>query len=185
MRVQATEGGQLLVKMNGKDVVSTMRFIENTWKEFGAEYPLDYSFLDKNYDKLYKKDKQQNSLIKIFSLICILISFLGLLTLASYITKNRTREIAIRKVYGSSPSEVTYMLYREILILTLVAAVVATPLACWLSGKLLESFAYKAGFSFGIILTTTAGAMLVSLATVSFHSIKASFTNPADSLKYE
>ena len=185
MRVQATEGGQLLVKMNGKDVVSTMRFIENTWKEFGAEFPLDYSFLDKNYDKLYKKDKQQNSLIKIFSRVCILISFLGLLTLASYITKNRTREIAIRKVYGSSPTEVTYMLYREILILTLVAAVIATPLAYWLSDRLLESFAYKAGFSFGIILTTTAGAMLVSLATVSFHSIKASFTNPANSLKYE
>jgi putative ABC transport system permease protein len=185
LRVQSTEGGQLLVRMSGKDVAGIIRFIENTWKEFGVEFPLNYSFLDRNFDQLYRKDQQQNSLIKIFSWICVMISFLGLLTLASYITKNRTREIAIRKVYGASPSEVVYMLYREIILLTLVASVIAAPLAYWGTGKLLESFAYRAEFSIGIILVTMAGAVVVALATVSFHALKASFLNPSNSLKYE
>lgn len=185
MMVNARERGQLLIRMDKTETASTMKFIENTWKEFGAEFPIDYSFLDRNFDQLYKKDQQQNSLIKIFSWICILISFLGLFTLASYLTKNRTREIAIRKVYGAQAAGVTFMLLREILVLTVIASVIAAPLSYWLAGKLLGSFAYRAPFSIGVLLSAIAGAIVVSLATVSYHSIKASLANPAGSLKYE
>jgi putative ABC transport system permease protein len=185
IRVQSREDGSLLVKINGNDVPATIKFIEKTWNELSTNFPTDYSFLDKNFDKLYKKDLQQNMLVKIFSWICIFVSFLGLLSLSSYITKNRTREIAIRKVYGASAVEVTLMLFREILMLVIIASVIASPLAYWLTSMLLDNFAYKAGFSLNIFLYTIAGAILLAIGTVSYHSFKASYMNPAESLKYE
>ena len=136
--------------MTGKDFIKTMKYIETTWKELSDEFPTDYSFIDRNFDLLYKKDQQQNRLVKIFSWICILISILGLLSLSSYITRSRTKEIAIRKVYGATVNNVILMLYREILVLVLIAALVAVPVSYWLTGKLLNNFAYRAGFSIKI-----------------------------------
>jgi len=185
LRLQGQEGGQLLVKMTGQDLIKTMKYIETAWKELSDEFPSDYSFIDRNFDMLYKKDQQQNRLVKIFSWICILISVLGLLSLSSYITKTRTKEIAIRKVYGASVKNVVLMLYREVLILVLIAALIAAPLSYWLTGKLLNAFAYRAGFSIKTALVTVAGAIVLALGTVTYHSLKASYTNPARSLKYE
>jgi putative ABC transport system permease protein len=185
IRVQSIINGSLLVKISGNNVPGTMKFIEKTWNELSTGFPTDYSFLDKNFDKLYKKDLQQNMLIKIFSWICIFVSFLGLLSLSAYITKNRTREIAIRKVYGASAVKVTLMLFREILMLVIIASVIASPLAYWLTSKLLDNFAYKVGFSLNIFLYTISGAILLAVGTVSYHSFKASYLNPAQFLKYE
>lgn len=185
LRLQGQEGGQLLVKMTGRDFIKTMKYIETTWKELSDEFPTDYSFIDRNFDLLYKKDLQQNRLVKIFSWVCILISILGLLSLSSYITRSRTKEIAIRKVYGATVKNVLLMLYREILVLVLIAALVAAPVSYWLTGKLLNNFAYRADFSINTALITVAGAIIIALGTVTFHSLKASYTNPARSLKYE
>jgi putative ABC transport system permease protein len=185
LRLQGQEAGQLLIRMTGKNTIETMKYIETAWNELADEFPSDFSFLDRNFDLLYKKDQQQNMLVKAFSWICILISCLGLLSLSSYITENRTKEIAIRKVYGASINTISLILYREILILVLIAAIVASPLAYWLTEKFLNDFAYKAGFSFNILLITVAGIILLALGTVSYHSLKASYSDPAKSLKYE
>jgi putative ABC transport system permease protein len=185
LKLQGQEGGQLMIRMAGDNIVSTMKYIEDTWNQVGEEFPADYSFMDRNFDLLYKKDQQQNMLVKAFSWICIIISCLGLLSLSSYITKRRTKEIVVRKVYGASVRSITMMLYREILIIVLIAAIIASPLAYWLTEKLLNNFAYKAGFNIYIILITIAGTIFLALGTVSFHSLKASRSDPAISLKYE
>jgi putative ABC transport system permease protein len=134
---------------------------------------------------LYKKDQQQNRLVKILSWICILISILGLVSLSSYITRSRTKEIAVRKVYGASIRDLVMMLYREILVLVIIGSLIAIPLSYWLTNKLLHSFAYRAEFSIGTALVTMAGAIVLSLGTVTYHSLKVSLINPARTLKYE
>jgi putative ABC transport system permease protein len=185
LRLQSQESGRLLVKLDGNNMKKNMSYIEELWNEYSDEFPTDYTFLDKNYEMLYKKDNQQNMLVKIFSWICILISVMGLISLASYITKNRTREIAIRKIYGASAGLITKMLFKEILVLVLVSSVIASPLAYFFAEKVLNNFAYKAPLNINIFLITVAGALVLVLGTVSYHSLKAAWMNPARSLRYE
>jgi putative ABC transport system permease protein len=185
LRLQGREGGQLLLKLDGNNIENTVYYIEEIWQEYSDEFPTDYTFLDKNFDMLYKKDRQQNMLIKTFSWICILISILGLIGLASYITKNRTREIAIRKVYGASAGNILLRLYREIIVLVIMSAIIVTPVAYMLTKKVMNNFAYREEPDIYIFLLTITGAVIISLGVVSYHSLKASLMNPALSLKYE
>jgi len=185
LRLQGQEGGQLIVKINGLETAEAMKRIESTWNRMGAEFPSDYRFLDENFDNLYKKDRQQNSLIRIFSLICILISCLGLLSLSSYITASRTKEMVVRKVLGASVFRLTVLIYRETLILVVISMALASPLAYWLTDKLLRDFAYRSPVGIGVFLITMAGAIMIALGTVSYHSIKTARSDPARSLKFE
>ncbi len=185
LRLQEQEGGQLMVRLNGLEMVESMKYLESTWNRIGGEFPTDYRFLDENFEDLYRKDTQQNSLIKIFSWICILISCLGLLSLSSYITGSRTKEMVVRKVLGASMFRLTLMIYRETLVLVLVSMALASPLAFWLTDKLLRDFAYRSPLSIHVFLITLGGAILIALATVSYHSIKTARSDPAESLKFE
>lgn len=185
LRLQDRAAHQALIKMNGKNIAQTMNFIKETWNSMSTEFPTDYKFLDEKFDELYKKDRQQNVLIRAFSWICILISCLGLLSLSSYITGKRTKEIVLRKLLGASVIRITFMLYREILILLFIASVIAIPLAYWLSSMLLHDFVYRAEFSIYVYLITLAGAIFLAVGTVSYHSLKASNSNPAQILQFE
>ena len=185
LRLQGQDGGQLLVKINGKEVVQGMKRIEKTWNAMGTEFPSDYRFLDENFNQLYKKDRQQNSLIKTFSWICILISCLGLLSLASYIAGSRTKEIVVRKVLGASVYKLTLMIYKETLVLVMISMLIASPLAYLITDRLLRDFAYRAPVHIQVFLITWLGSILVALGTVSYHSLKTARTDPARSLKFE
>lgn len=185
LRLQSNEGGCALIKVSGKEMSETLKYIESTWHKFAEDFPSDFTFLDKNYVELYKKDQQQNMLVKVLSLISIVISCIGLLSIASYITKIRNKEIVIRKVYGAPVRKITFMLYREITLLVAVSAIISIPLSYWLTEKLLNNFAYKAGFNPFLALITVTGVILLTISIVSWHSIKASYSNPARFLKME
>jgi putative ABC transport system permease protein len=185
LRLQNRDDGQMLIRLKGTNMTETLKYIETTWNSTGSEFPTDYTFLDENFKLLYLKDQQQNMLVRIFSWICIMISCLGLLSLSSYIMSNRTKEIMIRKVMGASVNRITLLLYREILTLVLIAVVIASPLSYWLSQKLLNNFAYKVGIKPDIFLIALVGAIILALGTVSYHSLKVAFSNPAEYLKYE
>jgi putative ABC transport system permease protein len=185
LRLQSNDRGAALIRVSGKEMTKTMQYIQNTWHKFSEDFPSDFTFLDNNYAELYKKDQQQNMLIKVLSWISIIISCMGLLSIASYITKIRNKEIVIRKVYGAPVGRITLMLYREITLLVAVSAIISIPLAYWLTEKLLNNFAYKAGFSAGLALLTVTGVILLTIVIVSWHSIKASYSDPAKFLKTE
>jgi putative ABC transport system permease protein len=185
LRLQRQEGGQMIVRLSGQEMIQGIKDIETTWNAMGGEFPSDYRFLDEDFDRLYKKDRQQNRLIRTFSWVCILISCLGLLSLSSYITSNRTKEIVVRKVLGASMYRLTLMIYKETLILVMISTLFAFPLAYWITNKLLQNFAYRAPVNLSVFLITMLGAILVALGTVSYHSIKAAHSDPARSLKFE
>jgi putative ABC transport system permease protein len=185
IRMQRNAGGSLIVRIKGVNILETMDFLKNKWKELSPGRPFVYSFLDEDFDRLYDADRQQNQLITIFSYICILISCLGLLGLSSFNASRRTKEIAIRKVHGASALLVIGLLFKEIFYLVSVAAVIAVPISLLLINMWLENFAYQAGINSYIFIITTMAALTIAFLTASYHCIIVARTNPVDALRYE
>ena len=185
IRMQQTIGGSLIVRIKGVNILETMVFLENKWKEVSPGRPFVYSFLDEEFDRLYDTDRQQNQLITIFSYICTLISCLGLLGLSSFNTSRRTKELAIRKVHGASALRVIGILFKEIFYLVIVAAVIAVPISLLLINMWLENFAYQAGISSYIFIITTMAALTIAFLTACYHCISVARRNPINALRYE
>jgi putative ABC transport system permease protein len=185
IRMQRNAGGSLIVRIKGVNILETMDFLKNKWKELSPGRPFVYSFFDEDFDRLYDADRQQNQLITIFSYICILISCLGLLGLSSFNASRRTKEIAIRKVHGASVLLVIGLLFKEIFYLVSVAAVIAVPISLLLINMWLENFAYQAGINSYIFIITTMAALTIAFLTASYHCIIVARTNPVDALRYE
>lgn len=185
MRMQQKTAGSLIVRFKGESILKSMAFLEKKWKQINPHRPFIHSFLDEELDGLYKTDRQQNKLIRVFSYICILISCLGLLALTSFNLVRRTKEIAIRKVNGASAIGIVAMLFKEIFYLVAVASIFAIPIAIILINMWLQNFAYRTGINILIFVVTTIAALIIAFLTSSYHCIRVARTNPVNSLRYE
>ncbi|MGB2906374.1 MAG: FtsX-like permease family protein, partial [Candidatus Aminicenantaceae bacterium] len=185
IRMIAQPMGSLFVRLRGNDLVRTMGFLEDRWAELNPNRPFIYSFLDEAFDRQYDADRRQNRLVQVFSVMCILISCLGLLGLSSFTALRRTKEVAIRKVLGASSAQIVLILFREIFALIVLATVVAIPVSLLFIQMWLGKFAYQTGISPILFIATGVGAVLVAFLTASFHSMKAALSNPTDNLRYE
>jgi putative ABC transport system permease protein len=143
------------------------------------------NFLDQNLQLMYEADQRAGKIAAIFSALAILIACLGLLGLAAFITEQRTKEIGVRKVLGASVVEVIALLSSEFVKWVLIANVAAWPLAYYVMNNWLQNFAYRVDISAWIFAAAGALALVVALATVSSHAIKAATANPVESLRYE
>ena len=117
--------------------------------------------------------------------IAILLSCLGLLGLISYAATQRTKEIGIRKVLGASVADIVALLTRDFLLLVLLAAVIALPLAAYLAGRWLDDFAYRIEIEWWMYLLALLAALTVALLTVSVRAVRAAMANPVEALRYE
>ena len=185
IRMLQEPAGALYIRLKGENLVQTMGFLEEKWKELSPNRPFLYSFLDEQFDRQYNADLRQNRLIKFFSYICILISCLGLLGLSSFTSQRRTKEVAIRKVLGASSPQIILIMFREIFVLVILASIAAVPISLFFINMWLDSFAYKTNLNILIFGFAALGAVLVAFLTASYHSIKVAQTNPANNLKYE
>ncbi len=173
------------VRLNTKNVSETVKYIGNTWNDFAAGKPYEYSFLDKDYDNLYINEIQTRSLFSIFSFLAIFIACLGLFGLASFVADRKTREIGIRKILGASVPRIVRNLNKSFVIWVLIANLIAWPAAWYVMNKWLQNFAYRIDLSWWMFILAAVLALIIALMTVSFHTIKAALKNPADSLRYE
>ena len=159
--------------------------IRKEWKALSPEYPLEYSFMDENFDRMYRSDRKLGSIFRYFAGLAILIAIMGLFGLSAFIAEQRTREIGIRKAMGATISGVSVLLVREFTWLILIASVFAWILA-WLWAKnWLREFAYHMDLSLLIFLAATLLALAVAWITVLYQTLKAAGTNPADALRHE
>ena len=180
--------GVMVVKMGDGDRAETIRFIERAWNDFGIEYPFDYAWMDEEFDKLFRSERQTGHILMIFSILSVCITCLGLLGLISYTANQRTKEIGIRKILGASVQIVMRLLSKEMLILLGISAVLSIPtyfgVRAWL-----QKFAYHIPFQLGIYFLVLVGVAMVvlilALFTISFHAYRAAITNPADTLRTE
>jgi putative ABC transport system permease protein len=173
------------VKISGNDVPATLEFIEKVSIEIAPDFLFEYTFLDEEFDNLYRTEIRLGKLFNYFAFFAIIISSLGLLGLSSFMIQQRTKEIGIRKVLGSSVIQVVKLLSTDFTKWVILANLIALPVAYLIMNKWLQSFAFKT--EIGIIVFFIAGgvALLISFLTVSFQTIKAANSNPVKALKYE
>jgi len=177
--------GYLTVKISTMNYASTINAIENKWKEFTANNPLQYYFLDEDFEQMYIQEKQNAQLAVIFSILAIFIASLGLFGLTSFTIEQRTKEIGVRKAMGSSTIGIFVVISKEVIILICIAALIAWPVIYYFASNWLENFYYRidlGAFSFVAGLTIALG---IAITTISYRTLKAARINPAQSLKYE
>ncbi len=169
-------------KGNAKDAVGS---VERVWKKFASNEPYEYSFLDENYDELFREEQRLGQLFSAMSSIAIFIACLGLLGLASFTAEQRTKEIGIRKVMGASVASVNSMLSKEFMMLVGISFVIASALAWYAMHEWLNTFAYRIELGPVVFLLSGLTAAGIAWLTVSYHFIKAARSNPVEALRCE
>jgi ABC-type antimicrobial peptide transport system permease subunit len=159
--------------------------LEALFRQFNPGYPMEYSFVDQNFDQLFKSEKLIGRLSRLFALLAILISCLGLFGLAAYTAERRTREIGIRKVLGASVQGLARLLSLEFLKLVGWSILIAFPLGWWLMHQWLQEYAYRIEISWTVFIMAGLAALLIAVFTISFQAIRAASANPVISLKNE
>ncbi|QKJ30092.1 ABC transporter permease [Mucilaginibacter mali] len=178
-------GNSLYVKTTGKNAATAIAVAGRQWDKYNPGFPFEYTFMDEEYDNLYRTDQRSGLLFNIFSVIAIVISCLGLFGLATYTAQLMTKEIGIRKVLGASVSGIISLVSRDFLKLVLFAIVLASPIAWWAVNKWLQSFVYKVDVNVWVFVLAGIIAIGIALITISFQTIKAAVANPVKSLRNE
>lgn len=175
----------LNIRINDTDRNATISAISDKWGELFPSEPLDYFFLDQRFPELYSTDLKTGNLFIIFTIIAIVIALMGLFGLVLYTTERRTREIGIRKVFGSSEHDIIFRLNNEFLKWVLVASIVAWPLGWFFMNNWLQNFAYREKISWWIFLLSAFLAVIISTITISVQAFSSARKNPVDALRYE
>ncbi len=175
----------VLVRIPAQNIAESIEAIKNVWEGVLPAYPFDFTFIDEAFDDMYRSEARMGTLLSYFSIFAVLIASLGLFGLASFTVEQRTREVGIRKVLGASVLEVTTMLCKEFFAIVVLASLLACPIAWWLLRDWLSTFAYRVDIDPKLFALAIALAMLVTLATVSYHAVRAALQNPVQSLGAE
>lgn len=176
---------QLVVKIAPHEYERTLASLEDAWSQIYPRDPFVYSFLDDDFDSLYRQEKQRGKVFLVFSVLAIFIACLGLFGLASFTAEQKTKEIGIRKVLGASVESIVRLLSKDFLKLVLLGNLLAWPIAYFMMQKWLGNFAYRVPINLGIFFIAGILALFIALTTVSFQAVKAALTNPADSIRTE
>ena len=178
-------GSKIGIKMNTENLEETMAFVESQWNASYDGNPFRYSFMDKDYEKMYEKERKMSEVIQYFAILAIFIACLGLLGLSTFSTENRKKEIGIRKVNGASTFELLALLTRDFSKLILIAFVISIPISYYFGVLWLNDFAYRIKIGIDVYIIAGVAAMTVAIATISYHTIRAALRNPVESLRYE
>ncbi len=176
---------RISIKVAGSNMTAALAHVENTWKQFLPETPFEYTFMDDNFDRLYKSEQRQGSIFTFFSAIAILIACLGLFGLSAFAISQRIKEIGIRKVIGASVPSIVTLLSKDFLKLVAIATLIAFPVAWYAMHSWLEDFAYRSSIPWWIFPAAGIIAVIIALATIGIQSIKAATANPVKSLRSE
>lgn len=176
--------GNLLVRY-ADDADATIQKTEELWKRYASGDPFEYSFLDQNFDALFREEQRLSQLFLVFTGLAIFVACLGLFALASFTAEQRTKEIGIRKAMGASTASLTVLLSREFMAWVLVAVLLAVVPAYYLMDQWLDQFAYRAPISPLIFVASGVGALTIALLTVVFQAVRAAAADPVRSLRYE
>lgn len=159
--------------------------IENTFKKYDPATSFEFNFVDDAFDRKFGDEERVGKLAAVFASLAIFISCLGLFGLASFVAEQRTKEIGIRKVVGASVFNLWTLLSKDFVALVIIACAIAIPLAWYGMHQWLQKYDYRTDISWWIFAAAIIGAMIITLATVSYQAIKAAVANPVKSLRSE
>lgn len=166
-------------------MASSLAAMESVLKKHNPAFPFEYEFVDKAFDSKFRSEKLLSNLSRIFALLAIIISCLGLFGLSAYTAEQRRKEIGVRKVLGSSVTSIVQLLSKDFIQLVIFALLIAGPLAWWIMHRWLQSFAYHIEINWQVFAVAGVVAICIALLTISFQSIKSAMANPVNSLRAE
>jgi ABC-type antimicrobial peptide transport system permease subunit len=181
----ARSAPNVMVKIKAGSEKVALQQMENYYKKFHTGYLFEYSFLNSDYKALYVAEERISILSRYFAGLAILISCLGLFGLAAFTAQKRQKEIGVRKIVGATVGNIVLMLSKDFLKLVAISIVIAVPFSWWVMDTWLQNFAYRTDISLIVFLVAACAILLVTLATVSFHAVKAAIANPVKSLRTE
>ncbi len=177
--------GRLLVRIHPENVPGTIAFIKEKWAEVAPNQTFNFSFIDEDLNKQYKKEERWNQMIQYATGFAIFIAALGAFGLAALATTRRTKEIGIRKVLGASQAQILSLLSREFVLYIALSSLIAFPIAYYATNQWLQTFAYRTELGIGAFLLGSVAMFLVVFTTVTAQTLKAARANPADALRDE
>ena len=183
--MQMSESNNFYIRMKPDKIVPVVESVKKTFKAFDPGLPIDFHFLDDDYDNLYRTVRRMGKIFGYFSLLAILISCLGLIGLSSFMTQRRTKEIGIRKINGAKSVEIFSLLSKEYILWVMISIIIACPIAWYAMNKWLQNYAYRISISWWVFLLAGLLAILIALLTVSWQSYRAASKNPVEALRYE
>jgi putative ABC transport system permease protein len=173
------------VKIDGEDTEATLAFLKEEYLKVDPAASIDFSFYEDEIAALYVVERRFFRLFIIFAALAILIASLGILGLASFSVEQRTREIGIRKVSGSSELRIIMLISREFSYLVLIANLIAWPLAWYFMRNWLMEFPIRINLGLHLFLLSALLAMLLAMITVYLQGRRAAHMNPSEALRYE
>ena len=173
------------IRIGPENVPETVAAIGEKWAQFSPQQPISYFFLEDRLNDLYNNEKTSGQIFNIFSVLAIVIACVGLFGLSAFIASQRTKEIGIRKVLGSTGSKIVILLSKDFAKLVLFAFIGAVPISYYVMTRWLQNFAYRTDIQFWIFLLAGLAAVLVAQLTISFQALKAANIHPAEALRFE
>ncbi|RYY34484.1 MAG: FtsX-like permease family protein [Sphingobacteriaceae bacterium] len=173
----------VMIRLKGGNINAGVELVKKQYAGIAAGYPFEYSFLDQQFEQLYRADLKQQTIMGIFSGLAIFIASLGLFGLASFTTNRRLREIGVRKVLGSTPANIVLLLTKDLLKPVIIATLIAIPVSHSLMTNWLQNFAFKTALSWWIFALAAGITFSIAILTVGFKAIKASMLNPISNLR--
>ena len=184
-KLDPQDAGLIMIKIKSYKEKEFIDRIKNLYKVCYPGFAFDYKFLDQDYQAQYTSEKRVSTLSEYFTGLTILITCLGLFGLVSVFAEQKTKEIGIRKVLGSSIASILLMLSKEFIKWIVIANLIATPVAYYLMNKWLQDFAYRINISWWMFILSGGIALFIAILTVGIQAIKAATANPVESLRYE
>ncbi len=185
MRYNPGPLGTLTIRIQPENISETISVIETAWQKINPNHPFEYSFVDEEFEQLYRSDQGFAQLVINFTVLAILIACLGLFGLATFSAEQRTKEVGIRKALGATIPGIVILLSKEFVKLVGLAFFIASPIAYFLMNGWLADFAYRIDIGWQIFLFAGVLALAIALLSVSFNAIKAALANPINTLRYE
>jgi putative ABC transport system permease protein len=176
---------EMSVKIDGTNVEQAVAEVKNIYESVVGDFPFTYSFLDEHFNNLYRSDQQMSSVVTIMASLAILISCMGLFGLAAITTERKTKEIGIRKALGATESQITLLLSKNFAMLIIISFVIVSPVTYWLLSSWLQVFAYRVTINPLLFILGGTVALIIALATISYHTLRSARANPVKALRYE
>jgi putative ABC transport system permease protein len=159
--------------------------IQTTFTKYNPASPFEYKFVDEEYARKFQDEERIGKLASFFAVLAIFISCLGIFGLASFVAEQRTKEIGVRKVMGASVANLWGMLSKDFVVLVIISLFIAMPTAYYFMNSWLLKYEYRTGIAWWIFVLAASGALVITLCTVSYQSIRAALANPVNSLRSE
>jgi putative ABC transport system permease protein len=173
----------LIVRMGSGHLEHILEEARVSWQQLNPDHEFEFSFMDQDFDAVYRSEKQMQRLFTIFAVLSIMIAGIGLFGLSAYAAEQRTRELSIRKVLGASVSNLFGLITFDFIRLVVVSVVLALPLGRWVMEKWLNEFAYRIEIPKWTFVASASIVLVVAIVTVSYQTMKVALTNPIDSLR--